>query len=132
MADENHITNKNPHFKHISRAPYELGRLLQEIGEINAFGKPKVTAEASQKIQAAIQHAENANVAVLSGLEALGECLFKASENLHFTLDYDVVGDIGCLIQHLAVEAQFLQETEANLNCFLKHAEVIQEEVHHG
>ena len=81
----------NPYFNRIERAPYELGQLLLQLPDyFSAFApmEPDVLLKAS----AAADHARNANDTLMHGLEALAV--------------------LGCLIQHIAVEAQFLQETE--------------------
>ncbi|CAG9934086.1 hypothetical protein [Candidatus Nitrotoga arctica] len=46
----------------------------------------------------------------MGGLEALGSILSVAATNNGLEVDKRHIGDIGCLIQHLAVEAQFMYE----------------------
>lgn len=101
----------NPHFNRVERAPYEFGQLLRQLPDyFSAFTpmKPDVLLKAS----AAADHAQNANDTLMHGLEALGRIMFVATVNEHHVLDMETLADLGCLIQHIAVEAQFLQETE--------------------
>ncbi|MGV3655247.1 MAG: hypothetical protein ACO1N5_13640 [Noviherbaspirillum sp.] len=45
------------------------------------------------------------------GLEALGQFIFVAGTNEHNDTDERSLANLGCLIKHIAVEAQFLRET---------------------
>ena len=112
MPCTNTPPSSNPYFKNINRAPYELGCLLQQLPDDFSTAKPK-TPEVLLKVAAAANHARNANDTLMSGLEALGKTLFVAAS--HEQLDDLTVSDLGCLIQHLAVEAQFLQEIHSHL-----------------
>jgi hypothetical protein len=101
---------KNPHFERVNRAPYELGHLLQRLPEnFSSFSPARL--EVIQIADAAAQHADNANGTLMRGLEALGEILFVAGANKENDIDQESIASIGELIQHIAVEAQFLQET---------------------
>lgn len=100
----------NPHFGHIDRAPYELGHLLQELPDYFSTFTP-MTPEVLLKATAAAGHAHNANDTLMHGLEALGKMMFVAGANEQHELGVGTLSDLGCLIQHIAVEAQFLQET---------------------
>ena len=104
----------NPYFNRIERAPYELGQLLLQLPDyFSAFApmEPDVLLKAS----AAADHARNAIDTLMHGLEALGRIMFVATVNQHHVLDVETLADLGCLIQHIAVEAQFLQETERSM-----------------
>jgi hypothetical protein len=105
----------NPHFNHIERAPYELGHLLQQL-PADFSSLSAVEPDVLLIAEAAISHATNANSTVMHGIEALGQMLFLAGTNTDFDLERSSISDLGCLLKHLAVEAQFLQETESNLS----------------
>jgi hypothetical protein len=99
--------NDNPHFNNIPRAPYELGHLLLRLPTAGQLTSDDVlVAEAARK------HAMNASDTLLSGLEALGQMMFVAATNNQFDLERGSLASLGCLISHIAVEQQFLQETE--------------------
>lgn len=109
MADNDSIITKNPHFERVNRAPYELGNLLIRMPkDFSAY--TLATPETCLMAEAAAQHAENANDCLMSGVEALGGILTTAGlSNANEVNKGDIVG-IGELIQHMAVEAQFMQE----------------------
>ena len=109
MPSTNTSPASNPHFGNIDRAPYEFGYLLRRLPADFFPGIP-LEPEVLLRASAAADHAYNANCTLMIGLEALGKLMFVASSNQQ--LDADTVSDIGCLIQHIAIEAQFLQETE--------------------
>jgi hypothetical protein len=113
MPSTNTSPSPNPYFKNTDRAPYELGCLLQQLPEDFSTIVP-ITPDVLLKVTAEADHARNANNTLMSGLEALGKTMFVAAS--HEQLDDLTVSDLGCLIQHLAVEAQFLQETQLHLN----------------
>jgi len=112
MPGTNTPSSSNSYFKDIDRAPYELGCLLQQLPADFSSIMP-IPSEVLLKVTAAANHAQNAHDTLMSGLEALGKTLFVAASNEQ--LDALTVSDLGCLIQHLAVEAQFLQETQSHL-----------------
>lgn len=113
MSDTN--ANDNLHFNYIDRAPYKLGHLLQQLpadfSSVSAV-EPDVLLIA----EAARNHARNANSTIMHGLEAIGKIMFVAGANTDNEMERSTISDLGCLLQHLAVEAQFLQETEHNLS----------------
>lgn len=117
MPSTNTSPASNPHFGHIDRAPYEFGYLLQRIPAYFPDSTP-MEPDVLLRASAAADHAYNANYTLMSGLEALGKMMFVASSNER--LDATTVSDLGCLIQHIAVEAQFLQETENALRCAIR------------
>jgi hypothetical protein len=100
----------NPHFNHADRAPYELGRLLLQLPS-DFPGHAPVTRETLLIAQAAASHANIANDIILRGLEAIGSALVSAVENKELPLDNQYIKGAAELIQYLAVEAQFMQET---------------------
>lgn len=104
---------KNPHFARIDRAPFEIGRLLQRMPEVFSAHAP-INADDRLLGEAIAQHAENASQTLLSGLEAIGHVLQVACNNKEWTVDSDRLSQLGGLIVHLAVEAQFLEEIEGN------------------
>jgi hypothetical protein len=110
---------ENPHFQHIGRAPYELGRLLQAL-PANFSALLPATPDALLMAEAAAQHAGNANDTILNGLEALGKVLFSAGLNEDCPVGGNHLASIGYLISHLTVEAQFLLETENDLRHTLR------------
>lgn len=114
--------SQNPHFAHIDHAPYELGLLLQALPP-NFSAYFPATPDARLIAEAAAQHAGNANDTIMAGLEALGCMLFSAGLNEDSPVEGGQLASIGCLIRHLAVEAQFLQLTEGNLRDALRAQE---------
>ena len=69
--------DKNPHFKHIERAPYELGHLLKNMpSDISAFKSQ--SADAYLMADAAHLHAGNGLSTLIDGLEALGSLMVTA------------------------------------------------------
>ncbi len=106
--------SENPHFHHCDRAPYELGYLLRQLPPVfDPFFK--LTPETHLIAEAAVQHASNANDTLIHGLEALGHFIYVAGDNDDAGVDMARLADLGCLIQHMAAEMQFLQETEGSL-----------------
>lgn len=104
-------TKTNPHFAHIDRAPYELGHLLAKMTADFSRANP-LTADDRLIAEAARDHAMNGNETLMSGLEALGRIMFVAGTNDQYEVDSGHLASLGCLISHIVVEAQFLQETE--------------------
>ncbi len=105
----------NPYYLNPERAPYELGNLLLQLPEKFSPFTPQ-RADVLLKASAAASHAHNANHVLLHGLEAIGKTLFVAGTNESWELGPETLAHLGFLIQHLAVEAQFLQETEQQLS----------------
>jgi len=117
MADTDSNTAENTYFNNIDRAPYELGHLLQKLPEhFSSFSKQIPTAESRLIAAAAAKHAENANGTLMRGLDSLGRIIFAAADNEDLgEISSSDLRSLGCLISHLAIEAQFLQETESSL-----------------
>ena len=104
----------NPHFKFSERPAYEFGSLLRKIpANFNSSFEP--SDDEVQIVDAAIRHAENASNVLLSGLEAIGNVIAGAARSDEYVIESANLADLGSLIQHLAVEAQFLQETQEDL-----------------
>ncbi|NHZ36558.1 hypothetical protein [Massilia rubra] len=104
----------NPHLQNVERAPYELGSLLRQLP--SHFPVDRVmSSDERQMVTAAIKHAFNANYMLMGGIEAIGHLLFSAANNSEFPPSASVLEHLGGLIKHIAVEAQFLQEEQANL-----------------
>jgi hypothetical protein len=117
-------TQQNPNLKNIDRAAYELGHLLQALPH-DFSGRLPATPDVLLIAEAAARHASNASDTIMSGLEAIGAYLFSAGLNTDFPVDGSHAGYMGALIQHLAVEAQFMQEKERELEYALrKHGKV--------
>jgi hypothetical protein len=57
--------------------------------------------------EAAAEHASNANLVLLDGLAALGELMYVAGANLENRVSTESWAGLGCLVQHVAVEALF-------------------------
>lgn len=98
---------ENPHFDHIDRAPFELGRLLLELPRY-ASQVPVADKEGRRRAAAVVRHAENARNTLLAGLESLGACMFVAGTNDDHDLSNSHIADLGCLIRHISVEMQML------------------------
>lgn len=101
---------ENPHFDNIERAPYELGRLLKNMpADFSSFSS--ASHETLLMAAAAAQHASNANDALLRGLGALGKAMCVAGNSDDFELENRDISGLGELIQHLAIEMEFLRGT---------------------
>lgn len=105
----------NPHFRNPERAPYELGHLLMAL-PANFAALPVVDESQLQVASAAVSHAYNANSTVLHGIEAIGQLMESAGAQSGDGLSAYTVHNLGSLLRHLAVEAQFLCETDENLS----------------
>lgn len=108
------FANENPHFAHIERAPYEIGRLLRKL-PVDFSAHEPLTPEGRLIAQAVQSHASNATYTLMHGLEALGDVLSTAGRNQESELSRHSLTGIGELIMHLAVESQFLQELDWNI-----------------
>lgn len=106
------MSPNGPEFKNAEQAAYELPWLLRRLGQDSAAA---LSPEQRLIAQAAQGHAYNASDDVLSGIEAIGSLLFIAGNNDQWPLNSTQLCNIGVLIKHLAVEAQFLKETEAEM-----------------
>ena len=113
----------NPHHRNVDRAPYELGFLLKSLpAGFNGF--QRATPDTLQIADSAARHAYIASSTVLCGIEAIGACLSSAIIGADVPIEAAHVRGLAELIQHLAVEAQFLQETHVELGDALRrHAE---------
>jgi len=101
----------NPEFKLISRAAYELPRLLVRLGDVDR--SIPLSYEQRNIVKAAEAHANNANERLMCCIESLGRLLRTASMS-DGVENYDL-GNIGDLLTHLAVEAQHLQGVESDM-----------------
>jgi hypothetical protein len=111
------MSPNGPEFKNAEQAAYELPWLLRRLGQGSAS---TLTPEQQLLAQAAEGHAYNASDDVLSGIEAIGSLLFIAGNNDQWPLNSSQLCNIGTLLRHLAVEAQFLKETEAEMRYLSK------------
>lgn len=104
----------NPHLRRIERAPYELAYLLKSMRpDFSSY--EKASRDDVQLAAAAAEHAENANSTILFGMQALGRLLYVAASNEEIDIDRNSLANIGNLISHLAMEAQFTGELEHDL-----------------
>ncbi|MGK5044934.1 hypothetical protein ACQ4WP_03405 [Janthinobacterium sp. GB4P2] len=108
------MSASNPHFNNIDRAPCELGGLLRVLPAHFSVDHVMSTDE-RQQAEAAIQHAGNASYVLLAGLESIGKILFSAATNEDWPVKAGTLSDLAALINHIAVEAQAVQETRADL-----------------
>lgn len=102
----------NPEFKLISRAAYELPRLLVRLGDVDR--SIPLSYEQRNIAKAAEAHAYNSNERLMCCIESLGRLLRTASMSEGGVENYDL-GNIGDLLTHLAVEAQHLQGVESDM-----------------
>lgn len=107
------MSTQNPEFLNIERAPYELVKLVAKLG-VTRIDKPLSVAQC-QVAEAIEQHAANATDTILSGIEAIGRAISCASVNPQWQLSSTTMNHLGCLITHLAVEAQVLHDTSADI-----------------
>jgi hypothetical protein len=107
---------KSPAFNNVGRAPYELGYLVKNIGEISM--DVELTDDLRNKVSAAFTHAQNSTETLLSGLESLGKMLALIGP-LDERVDGDVVTNIGELIAHMAVEVQYVRDVEDEMTGIL-------------
>ncbi len=115
----------NPYFHNPERAPYELGHLLLQLPENFSPFIPQ-PENILLKASAAVSHAYSANHVLMHGLESLGKMLMVVGANEEWAIDNEALVNLGLLIQHVAVEAQFMQETETHLSFTLQHQVKIQ------
>jgi len=107
---------KNPAFNNVGRAPYELGDLIKNIGEIAVDAV--LTETQRNQVDAAVTHAQNSTETLLSGLESIGKMLALIGP-LDARVDGDVVTNMGELIAHLAVEVQYVRDVEDKMTGIL-------------
>jgi hypothetical protein len=98
------------HFKNIDRPAYELPWLLNHLPMERLTSSP-LTSDERLIAEAAETHANNANSTLMNGIEAIGHLLFSAATNHDHPIDPIQVVGLAGLLTHLAVEAQYLQET---------------------
>jgi len=115
------MASKNPHFNNSERPAYELPYLIANLGPVT--GSTKLSADQVQMIQAAQCHAINASDTILTGIESIGQLLYIAGGSDDDT-DSQHFRNLGQLIKHLAVEAQHLQQVDADMGSLLRQAKV--------
>jgi hypothetical protein len=106
----------NSAFNNVGRAPYKLGYLVKNIGEISM--EAVLTNDQRNKVGAAVTHAQNSTETLLSGLESIGKILALIGP-LDERVDGDVVTNMGELIAHLAVEVQYVRDVEDKMTGIL-------------
>jgi len=94
-------TVKNPHFRNVDRAPYELSSLLTDIRKAKSVEDIKLMGEAAE------QHASNCRDTLLRGLDAIGHIMIRAYGNEEDEIAPGYAMSIGELISHIACELQF-------------------------
>lgn len=112
MLSDDLIGKENPHFGQVERAPHEFFRLMREIPE-DFFPHHPCSHHTYQMVQAAGDHACNMRAGLLRGLEALGTVVWSAANNDEQDVMPMVLGDIGALINHMAVTLQYVCEFES-------------------
>lgn len=111
------------HFKFASRAPQELAHLLQEMSSSFVADRAMTPDEKSMAL-ASSRHASNYSTAILDGLESIGHLMTSAASNADFPVSQGTVGNLGCLIYHLAVQLEFLQDHTAEMGFVLHRDEL--------
>lgn len=99
------------HFRNIDRAAYELPWLLKRLPTESLMSRA-LTPDERLIAEAAESHAFNASSALMHGIEAIGHLLFSTATNHDNPIDPSQLVGLAGLVTHLAVEAQYLQETE--------------------
>jgi len=105
----------NPHFKNSNRAAYELPFLLVNLGPVSS----SATQDQAQMAKAVASHACNANDVIMRGIETIGQMLFHYAADRDVELDRYHLGSLGELLQHLAVEAQYLQGADVDMEAIV-------------
>jgi hypothetical protein len=111
----------NKHFNNSERPAYELPYLIANLGLTSSTAK--LSADQIQMVAAAKAHAINANDTIMTGIESLGHLLYIAGGSDDDT-DSQHFRNLGQLIKHLAVEAQHLQQVDADMGSLLRKAKV--------
>lgn len=102
---------KNPHFERASRAAYELPHLVKQL-PAHWHTQDALSDHERLVADAAKSHACNAGEMIVRGLESIGDLLFSLGSNKATELNQRSVAGLGELLTHLAVELQYLRETE--------------------
>lgn len=110
---------ENPYLRNVGRAAYELPILLQQLPS-DLYDAEPLSPDALLIAKAASKHLYSARVSVLSGLEALGRVMASAAQNSDDKVDDADFYNLGYLISHLAVEAQWLWDTQDELEHALR------------
>lgn len=98
----------NPYYVNPDRAAYELGHLLQQL-PVDFGLSPAVELRHVQMAAAVESHAHVAGNTLLSGIEAIGQLMEIAGAHAEEALPRHTVFSLGGLLQHLAVEGQYLR-----------------------
>jgi hypothetical protein len=107
----------NPAFNHACRPAYELADLMKTIAMVDC-SKPLDEA-ARNAVSAASSHANNAKETLLMGIETVGNLMMQLSQLTGAVDAHDLIG-IGGLIRHMAVELQYLADTEQEMGGILR------------
>lgn len=118
-ATDTSALNLNAYRSENGRDVYNLFHLLRDIPNQLGTSVP-VTPDLANMAEAARQMAENGSSTILHGLESLGTLLFMAVNNRDYELRKMDISNLGGLINHLAVEAQFMSETQSGF-AFILH-----------
>jgi hypothetical protein len=109
----NAVIANNPALALNGRSPYELGHLLMSL-PADFLVASKISPDAIAMADAAVTHTRIMASTVLNGLESLGEIMGLAGLDPENEIHKSSLSNLGYLIAHLAVEVQFLHETESS------------------
>jgi hypothetical protein len=111
---------KNPYLGSVDRGPYLLGHLLRDMPP----ARSPLNAKTYLMTEAARQHADNGTTTLVNGLGAIGSLMLGAGiaqQDGNSELSARDLTALGELIQHLAVEVQFLREAESSMSDDLRN-----------
>jgi hypothetical protein len=117
------MSAKNPQIKNLDRPAYELPDLIKRLGDVSCFDP--LTQEQRDMADAIQTHARNAHEVLLDGMESVGHLMTLAGGG-DVELDNHHVLNLGALLQHLAVEANYLRAAESDMRCVIDEQEALQ------
>lgn len=106
--------NKLP-LKFTDRPSYELPKLLKAL-DAETSRNDDMTEDQRDQAEDIETHAINLLDVIGDGIEAIGKALFSCGANTEWPLDARAISSIGALIQHLAVEQQYLRYVESDMH----------------
>lgn len=98
--------DRNRYFGQVDRGPYQLGHLLRDLPKRHT----PLTSDTYLMAEAAASHASNGISALLYGLDAIGHLMIVSGCGDEYEPDKRKFTALGEVIQHIAVEVQFLME----------------------
>ena len=102
------MSQPQPIFQRLERAPYELGRLLRSLPR-HLHGA-SLDAEQLEQIDAANKHAQNSTLILLDGLQSLGRVMWAAGVNEDFPAYVGDCARVGMLVTEIALQLEFLTD----------------------